>query len=225
MRIVAIGSDSRPSKVISAAHSTIFHGESSDAFGKRIFGFDKNRFETETPIIRHLTRSFPDRAKICLSNSQLLIEENLAKELEVFHCVRTFETRIKKVVNVSLAKGDFKALNKMLRQHNEADFDNIYSSLPDCPELHSKVNRFREVVAIKHSNVCTEFPVGREYKVYTLSSMEKDEIERVTFSKQMFAKYPVLSLRTLTIFSEDAFSIISPHLDTDYFWLQNFDVP
>lgn len=224
MRIVALGPNIEPSKVVGAFHSRIFDGEVYDSLGKTISGFDANRYNTTTPIVSHLTRSWPDPAKICMPSGTLLIEETISRSLEIFSSVRTFETKLEKVVRVSLSKGDFRGLDSLLKQYDEVDFDEVYPQLPDCPELHDQVNRFREVVAIRHKDIVDEFQHVTLCKVYPLSKSYKDSMVRANFSALMFEKYPVISLNSLTVFSESAFKVISPHLDTDYFFLQYFDV-
>jgi hypothetical protein len=99
--------------------------------------------------------------------------------------------------------------------------EHFLRALPDVPALQGKLGQYYELISPRLSDIVKKYPSAK--KIVCTMEYASHRREKLKLSKELLRDYPIV-WSSHTVFSEEAFALISPYLDRDYFDIAELSV-
>lgn len=197
-------------------HSLFFHGASDrDGIEQPCPPFVWASTPNPSPL--QVMRSGLVVPPVTLPGDCLVVTHKIATQLNAVSGIRIRDVVIRKAVDYYIAKGD-----KSWVQHwGQQDPYKVLRSLPNSPRLYSEMPRLFELQLMRLDDIIANFPDAPRISI-NVASLEQTVVIRL--STAVLQQYSILSESGVAIMSEVAFSIFAPHLDSDFFVIQQFEI-
>lgn len=203
-------------------HHSVFHGEAKHPQAKKRWKESQYKSFCEIPAASnsyreklHVVRSGRYVPDVFFPISSFVVSEKVFKKLKNIDGVLGEEVVFDKLVDVEMPDiGDMSSYEE--GHPNYRSFDYIYESGKNCPILFESIGKYYEILPAIPRDIKIIYPeagvVGLEFGRY--SQVGNDECSNVC--KEIVKKYPFYFSDVLVI-RQDAFMVIAPYLDLDYF--------
>lgn len=204
---------------VSAAHSEIYHGH---CVKDRDLGHYPRLTNSDRRPLR-IMRSIGVVPRVQLPARQLIVDARLMSELSQIDGMQFLPVKFDRLVDLALpAIGDFSKMGAFVDASIAGDVGLMYRSVPDLPVYYQSIGPFYQVLCAGLYDLKGEYndflQVDPDWGSYVGNSPSPCDVS-VAMSKQ----YPIVTAGPLII-REDAFKVIAPHLNLDYFAVAWADV-
>jgi hypothetical protein len=145
----------------------------------------------------------------------LVVSADVREKLETLPHIDFLPVVFEKLVDYQFRAGDFSYFDLPAFRRNpaEANPETLLQRLPDIPELHSQIGSYYEVVVPRLGDIADNYTNLKHFSVKLEHCIGKVECD---LSAEIIYAYPIV-WRYANIFSEEAFALVSPFIDWDYF--------
>lgn len=204
---------------VSAAHSEIYHGHcvKDRDLGK----YPKLTNNDRRPL--RIMRSIGIVPRVQMPARQLIVDAHLMSELSQIGGTQFLPVEFDRLVDIALPEvGDFSKMNAFVDAQIAGDTGLMYKSVPDHPDYYRSIGPFYQVLCAGLHDLKGDYSdfvqVKPEWGSYVGNNASPYDV-----SGTMSMRYPFVTTGPL-ILREDAFKIIAPHLNLDYFAVAWADV-
>jgi hypothetical protein len=202
---------------IKSFHANMFHGL-AERDGKEdplAAGVYANSGSASPLMLSRTGRKVPD---ICKPSSHLVVNEEIAQQLQVMSNIRVVPVVFKRLVDVDYEAGDMSWDQKW----GNVDPRQLLRTLPDVPEFHTHIGQYFEVQAWRLRDAVAEESNFRD--VIIERGAPAFEARMIRLSPRILHDYPILCYGDV-ILNKHAFSICDSGLDRDYFIIREYELP
>ena len=142
----------------------------------------------------------------------------VADQLRDFDTLRIAPVVFKRLVDVDYVKGDMDWGDRW----GWEDPRELLRTLPDNPGFHDRIGRYFEVRTWAWKDVIDNYPSAKEITIEEGTPPMEEEIA-IRLSDELLRDYPILGYGDIVL-NEDAFAIIDPNLDRDFFLVREYEM-
>lgn len=210
-------------------HSIIYHG-TVDYVKPKTLGNAVSECNPVPDYTSHLSvsRSGVFVPEIWAPNSvELVVSESIANQLSQISGIRFRDVAFSKLVDLPMpALGDDISWNRPGPINPDIEFN----ELPDRPEMRYKLGKFKAIACPRIYLIRKQIEDKQRLRLNFGSYADGEYVSKSTksstsvlFSRNLIESSPIF-WDDVFIFREDAFSIIAPHINRDYFWIAWKDI-
>jgi hypothetical protein len=198
-------------EVVKDVHYVVFHGTAKRQ--GRYYPHDPAAsLENEIRDPLELTRSGQLVPAVFMPSSSFVVASDVRRNYADTPHIEFLKVHFDKLVNFYYGKGDM----SYYYGREYVDPLHVIKQLPDVAEYHTTIGDFYEMVVARHQDVVPRYANLTKVEK-AIGPTPQDEPFRCAVCEEMMGDYPVQWNIGGTLFSEQAFRIIEPHIDWDYY--------
>ncbi len=216
----------RDSEKLSVGHTVMFHGAAFRDGALYPFNPSATWFnDVRSPLeLVHSKQLLPD---IFQPAENLVVSEAVVDSLNGLHRLAFLPVVFEKLVDFYFEKGvpvdfSFKVYDPDVGEMHGAG--NYLLSLPDDPDAHEVVPPFFEILVPKDHELTEHYENIKRVEI----GVEPPECDLdplgLRYSQEMLEEHSIIRSSIYPVFSPQAFSLIEPFLDRDYFHITEVDL-
>ena len=199
------------SNQISEFHYVMFHGL-AERPGAEKYTPEEHGFGRGAGLPLSITRPGVFFPPLCMPQSNLVVNRELATALRRISNISLLPVGFASLFDVKYKKGDASWYDEGMMP---GDPDEFARNAPDERARFEPIPEFFEVLSERYQDVHDKFDDRKRFRLKAVSSNFRPRAE-FEASDEMFKLHPIIWNR-FTIVSEEVFEVIEPHIDRDFF--------